>query len=193
MKKITLILVSAALIVGGQAFAQEADSTTKIDFKTSDGQVLRIFEDTTYHGQFFPNPFAGFTLAYLAPTTAWVPNGVHRYKIEESSEFLVNAQGSPQSWLLTGENKGLATCGWIVLGGGVVWGVIVLAELATELTKGFFVISTVAIIEAAGGTPHDVPSVGGSGFLLQGLGASALVVGGLVMVLSARPHGTRTP
>jgi hypothetical protein len=192
MKKITLILVSAALFVGGHAFAQEADSTTKIDFETAGGQVLRVFEDTTYHGQSFSNPLGGFTVAYSAPTIAFVPNGVHRYKIEESSEFLVDAQGSSQRWLLVGENTRLATLGNIAFVGGVVWGVVILAEMVIEMTKKAAAETAVLIIVSAGGTAQ-FQSNSGSGLILQSLGASALVVAGLVMVQSSRPHGTRIP
>ena len=174
------------------AFAQEADSTTKIGFETADGQVLRIFEDTTYHGQSSSNPFAEFTLACFAPTIAFVPNGVHKYKIEESSEFLVDARGSSQRWLIAGENKDLAALGNIAILGGVVWGVIILAEMVYELGKAAAEVTVFTVVSAAGGTP-ETQSDSGSGLLLQSLGASALVVGGLVMVLSSRPRATRIP
>ena len=175
MKRLTLFLLTIALIASGQAFAQEADSTTQIDFETADGQVMPVFE-------IFVNPseerktssLDKLTPIYFAPATAWVPNGLHTYVIEGSRLFVVDAQGNPQRWLLTGENKSLkdigTIVGWVGLSiavGGYVWGI----------SQNF-----------SDGIPHETkPDI----FTLLVLGGLASWASGNFMTVLALPQATR--
>jgi hypothetical protein len=183
MNRLILILLSAALIASVQAFAQEGDSTTQIDFETADDQaisvelttqidfeaaddkVISLFEATKYPADGRRDAYLQWTLVCFAPITVWVPNGLHWYKFEESGSLDVDAQGNPQRWRLIGENKSLRDIGTIVEAVGLA--VVVVGGLAGLAMQD-------------------------SGTLqLSVLGGLAVRASGIFMVVLALPRATR--
>ena len=100
---------------------------------------------------------------------------MQKYNIEGSSGFIVDARGSPQRWLLSGENKSLGTFGIVA----IVVGTIVLA--------GGLMIDDLATLQKQTGGYN--PQGSSSGLLIAG--GIALDVSGVIGWLLARPHATR--
>lgn len=122
-------IISAVMILGGQAFAQQKDSTIIIEFSTIDETLVPVFEVI---GQSFgaasislgrTSGFAtgsgvSFQPAFMAPTTMEITNGWHRYQIGESAlfskKFDIIAVGVDQKWLLDAGKPGWNIAGWVM-------------------------------------------------------------------------------
>jgi len=197
MKKFILVLIGAALIASGQAFAKpadppsqidfetangQADSTTQIDFETSDGQVIPVSENLGYHPKdilFLP---WNFTLACFAPTTILMSNGLHQFVLEGSRwPFVVDAQGSPQRWLLTREAKGLNLLGNIFAGTGIAAFVL---EILYIFGKTFIIHPLMALA-------HSDYAIVDSADYIFAFGGGTLILGGIIMVMFSQPKATR--
>jgi len=185
MKTTSLILICVMLILGDYAFAQQANSTSFIEFETINSAGVPIFEvvgQSTGLGSFHSGGKSGFMTtqgtnlqpAFMAPTSAEITNGWHRYQIGESSlfrkKFDVVADGRTQRWLVSGGNPGLNILGWLTYTAGV--GFVTFGGLEWMMDSDYAAINQ--------GT-----AVG------MTIGGAAAFIGGLVLVFKTLPRATR--
>jgi len=182
MKKVTLLLIGATIVLGGQAFTQQTDSTSDIVFETRKGTGVPVFEVMGQSSGIVSGGESGFITtqdtalrpAFMAPTTVTVPNGWHRYQIGESAlfsrKFDVVADGSTQRWLLSGGSPALNILGWVTYSVG----------FGVGLWYGMDLIDTTYLTDDERSTS-----------LVMTIGGVVAFVGGLVLVFTTLPRATR--